>query len=433
MRKELRNYGMVLGVLALAFTVRLVLAENLFEARSNSEGRLVVHEWGTFTSVAGADGAALEWRPLAGPSDLPSFVHTTSRLSDLRRRGPGLRYGLDRTTGAGGKGTIIATVRMETPVLYFYSDRERVVSVRVGFPQGQVTEWYPRARSVRDGIDWGTVRIVPGVDPAFPCEKDESHYYPARETDAAPVRVCMAEGYEGEPEFEKFLFYRGVGTFDLPLEVRLDPEARGVYVTNTGDTALRPMLVYERRGAEAGVCLLNTWPLEPRPVEPPPGPTHAAPGNAYAERPSLGDAAAAVRRAEESIRTVLLEEGLYPREVEAMLATWRDSWFEEGLRVFYILPRSATDSILPLEIDPAPAETVRVLVGRVEIVTPEKEREILDAVEGLSSHVIEVREAAGTALRRHGRFAEPTLRRALERSTDPEVRSRLEAVLQAGE
>ena len=33
-----------------------------------------VHEWGTFTSIAGEDGMAVEWRPQAGPDDLPCFV-----------------------------------------------------------------------------------------------------------------------------------------------------------------------------------------------------------------------------------------------------------------------------------------------------------------------------------------------------------------------
>ena len=33
-----------------------------------------VHEWGTFTSVAGENGQAVDWLPLSGPSDLPCFV-----------------------------------------------------------------------------------------------------------------------------------------------------------------------------------------------------------------------------------------------------------------------------------------------------------------------------------------------------------------------
>src|SRR5262245_54384384 len=37
---------------------------------------LTVHEWGTFTTVAGPDGQAMQWLPLGGPTDLPCFVET---------------------------------------------------------------------------------------------------------------------------------------------------------------------------------------------------------------------------------------------------------------------------------------------------------------------------------------------------------------------
>jgi len=43
----------------------------------------------------------------------------------------------------------------------------------------------------------------------------------------------------------------------------------------------------------------------------------------------------------------LVSEGLYQREAQAMVNTWRDSWFEEdGLRVLYTLPREWTDRTL---------------------------------------------------------------------------------------
>ena len=50
--------------------IAIVLALGTFGAAqtpSSSSGPLVVHEWGTFTSVAGQDGRAVEWLPL------PSF------------------------------------------------------------------------------------------------------------------------------------------------------------------------------------------------------------------------------------------------------------------------------------------------------------------------------------------------------------------------
>src|SRR6185436_6130747 len=118
---------------------------------------LTVHEWGTFTSVAGADGVSLEWRPLSGPSDLPSFVYTDTNAPR------GLRYGSQPCSvckhfGCPGgcckegkecwcKVCTRASVRMETPVLYFYAKQEMKVAVKVDFPKGRVTEWYPQART----------------------------------------------------------------------------------------------------------------------------------------------------------------------------------------------------------------------------------------------------------------------------------------------
>jgi len=48
-----------------------------FSTATSDPGPLIVHEWGTFTSIAGADGTAVEWLPLAGPADLPCFVETS--------------------------------------------------------------------------------------------------------------------------------------------------------------------------------------------------------------------------------------------------------------------------------------------------------------------------------------------------------------------
>src|ERR1051325_6287445 len=86
---------------------------------------LTVHEWGTFTSVAGEDGRAVEWRALAGATDLPCFV------------------GRAGSQGWINKLSFTAKVRMETPVLYFYAPREMTASAKVRFPQGVMTEWYP--------------------------------------------------------------------------------------------------------------------------------------------------------------------------------------------------------------------------------------------------------------------------------------------------
>lgn len=382
--------------LAAAIGVTLVAQHRAGQAAQKiaaADNRLVVHEWGTFTSIAGRDGVALEWRPLNGPSDLPKFVHT------IQEGGKGLR-------SLPSKGELTASVRMETPVLYFYSQSEMEVSVKVDFPKGKITEWYPQARSVDTSIDWGKLKVMPGAAVNLPVESAESHYYPAREVDAAPVQVC---GTTGKPaQQEKFLFYRGVGTFDLPLNVRLDGDQ--LVLKNQGADAIEHLIIFENRGGKIGYQVSDSFT-----------------GEMKRERPALDKSMDALLR---DLKQMLVSSGLYEKEADAMIKTWRDSWFEEGVRVFYVLPRQTTDTVLPITIDPKPAELVRVLVGRAEVITPEMERRVQQQVSQLSDPSPQVRETAMQEIRKYGRFSEPILKRILENEKDEAVRERIRALIE---
>ena len=92
-----------------------------------------------------------------------------------------------------------------------------------------------------------------------------------------------------------------------------------------------------------------------------------------------------------------------------MVDTWRDSWFEEGTRLFYILPGAAVDAMLPLDIKPRPASVARVFVGRMEVITPATRADVEGA--------LDARDAA--SLRTYGRFLLPIAERIL---ADPAVR-----------
>jgi hypothetical protein len=63
------------------------------------------------------------------------------------------------------------------------------------------------------------------------------------------------------------------------------------------------------------------------------------------------------------------------------------------------------------------------MVGRLELLTPERERETSEAISGLSSPDADVREAAFNVLRAQGRYVEPIVRRTLQTSTDEQVRA----------
>jgi hypothetical protein len=362
---------------------------------ARSEDHLVVHEWGTFTSIAGRDGIALEWRPLDGPSDLPKFVHT------IDEGGEGLRHRAQRN-----KESLMARVRMETPVLYFYSGKEMDVSVKVDFPKGRITEWYPQARAVGTNVDWGRLKVMPGAALTFPVESSESHYYPAREVDAAPVQVC---GTNNRPaQQEKFLFYRGVGDFDLPLSVRLAGE--NVELKNTGVDEITHLILFENRGGRIGYRLCDSFTGEM---------TH--------ERPALDKNMDALLA---DLKQILVASGLYEKEAAAMIKTWRSSWFEEGMRVFYILPRRTTDEILPVTIEPRPAELVRVLVGRAEVITPQMEKAVQQQLTQLRDSDPEVRRSALKVIRKYGRFSEPILKRLLAEERDSVARSLLKKLIE---
>jgi hypothetical protein len=106
----------------------------------------------------------------------------------------------------------------------------------------------------------------------------------------------------------------------------------------------------------------------------------------------------------------LTAEGLFPDEAQAMVNTWKDSWFtEEGVRVLYILPHEWTDETLPITMTPSPKELTRVMVGRAEIITPDAELNLFDLLTKAQDGDDAARVQAVGVLKSFGRFAQPAL------------------------
>ena len=353
---------------------------------------LTAHEWGTFTSVANSNGQAVEWLPLTGSTDLPTFVGHLQRGSyKLGLRG---------------------TVRMETPVLYFYSPNEQTVSVQVSFSQGVITEWYPHASRVEprgplfdfalhqkrlDGsIAWDAVTLSPNLRDDFPREGGSDRYYAARATTSTPLRVLTPSG----EQHEKFLFYRGVATFPVPVLATVTPSG-SVRVENRSANMMPAIILFERRGDKVGYrlggALKNEISLDP---------------------PDLSGSINSLAR---ELEGILVNQGLYQNEAQAMVQTWRDSWFEEGSRLLYIAPREFVDSVLPLSIKPAPIQTARVFVGRLELVTPATKNAVEHA---LASH-------DDATLAKYGRFLEPILKTMIESAPNADKTQQLSETLNA--
>jgi hypothetical protein len=334
-----------------------------------------VHEWGTFTSVAGEDGAAIGWEPLSGPSDLPCFVHHLDQ-----RNLKAAEYG---------------TVRMETPVMYFYPLKPITVSVHVDFPNGRVTEWYPQASSVQPSsrrkgwIEWKGVHLS-NIGDSLPKLGGASRYYAARETDAWPLR--------SQEENEKLLFYRGIG--DFGVDIRPVVHTGGVLIHNEGAETIPAAIVFENHAGHMAYHFIRGL-REPVNV-------------------NFSDLGGTIENLRSEFEDELIEMGLYRKEAHAMLETWHDSWFEDGLRIFYILPRAKVDTLLPISINPSPAQLVRVFVGRVELLSPQMRQEISGALENGEVDV----------LKKYGRFLNAFLREMSGGPAGPPMDERASQFLQ---
>ena len=374
-----RKYFLVSALLAFCFATAASLYPRAAVTGSADSG-LTAHEWGTFTSIAGQDGQALEWSPLNGSTDLPGFVE--------HFRTAGFKLGL------GG------TVRMETPVLYFYSPREQTVSVNVSFAKGIITEWYPRAsrvaptsnlfdaslkqQQVEGSIAWDSVTVMPSLREPFPREAGDSHYYSARMTSSTPLLVKTTAG----EQHEKFLFYRGVSDFSVPLSARLNSDDK-LFVENRGSEAIPETILFERRGERMGYRIGGA--LESQATLVPP--------ELNANMDDLG----------RDLEGLLVAQGLYQDEAHAMVETWRGSWFEEGSRLLYIVPAKFVNDVLPLSIHPAPTQIVRVFVGRLELVTPATQRAVEKA---FATH-------DKATLKKYDRFLEPILQTMIHQEANP--------------
>ncbi len=393
-------------------------------------GDLVVHEWGTFTSMQGSDGVTLDGLQHE-EEGLPDFVYSRTKVREcpLRDRGyKGLEVDVTNVTE-----------KMETPVTYFYSDRPGRVHVRVGFEHGLLSQWYPVSdllgppeRRPEDGpldmskvdrsfLDW-KIDVLPKGEGLsdVPAVAEHDPWRFARIPDSNCVRTAERESPRlGPVETEKFLFYRGLGRFTLPLRAVTAPGGR-ITLFNDGEDAVRHVVVVHVRDGHAmldtaqEVGARSSVDLE-CPVS--------------MDGPKLEEV---LPKLERVLQDALVEEGLYAKEAEAMTKTWERSYFRaEGLRILYVVPERVTNALLPIAIDPTPKAIRRVLVGRLECITPEVEAEVAAALAARRSSDESARQAAEERLARLGRFLEPHLRRVIAATKDGETREAAEELLKS--
>lgn len=337
--------------------------------------RLVIHEWGTFTSLQDEDGYALGG--INGDDEvLPTFVHDLIRDASQAAN----PFGLSK----GGVPSCFpsVTMRLETPVLYFHpapGQKLPPLDVSAEFRGGLLTQFYPTAVAPTPKLVNGVLETlteqttgklawsgltVGGSDPG---PQSTSHVWTTpREVSAANVRATSGES-------EKFLFYRGVGHVNAPA--RLVRNGSRIEVRGQIDFEMQKLLDLaapaawfceiqpDGRCAWRSVGALNLLSGD-QPM------ASVAP---FLESEFTTENLASLKTA---MHAALVRDGLFPDEATAMLNTWELSYFKSaGTRLFFIVPRSWTGHVLPLRVS-TDAEIQRVMVGRIDLVTPQQRAEL---------------------------------------------------------
>jgi hypothetical protein len=261
----------------------------------------------------------------------------------------------------------------------------------VGFDGGTISQWYPErsggetlpepappvkvpaqlsslepwkidfSKPYRGSIEWDVEVLSPERSRTARTFKpdDTLNWLRARVPEANVVQTASGER-------ENYLFYRGLGHFSPGLHTSVSQEESLVLRNDTG--AEIPYLLVFEKGANS--ILWKAYPS----------------GLKAGQQAVIREDELATLNEKfpepvyDSLKSGLLSQGLLESEASAMIQTWWTSYFEgEGLRVFWVLPRATTDRILPLDVKPAPQKTVRVLVGRSEILRPRAERMWLEA------------------------------------------------------
>ncbi len=338
---------------------------------TNFSQALEVHEWGTFTVLSGSNGFQVPWyTSLDELAKLPDFVSKPQ---------------FDKSG--------YAKIRMETPVIYFYPEKEMDVSVEVSFAEGRITETFPHSSgglvfpaamgmsgargNWKGSLHRPTDKSALAEIPRIPESNNVEPYAAAREVPDAWIFASALDeipGLQVQPQFpqvEKFIFYRGAGNGFIPLQTKLSAES--VRLTNYSEGAVPFAVALRVRGEKA--AWREFAPISRRPTD-----------GRTAESQSViavPDRYRSLDEVESELAEVwkkaLAADGLTSAEASAMVETWRTTWFREsGDRVLTLVPRDVTDRLLPLKITPSPEKTERVFVARIEMLAPEREEILMN-------------------------------------------------------
>lgn len=401
----------------------LLISFSLMAAAMNAHAKLEAHEWGTFTSLVGSNGITQNGMYHEDEA-LPGFVHGFGDIINAPPpiddpvvirppfpRQPDPVQPPPRRPPCRSKACFeqevfqrnVVTQKMETPVIYFYTDTAQKVDVNVKFPEGVVTETFPgpvsTSPSSRSNVVLANGNTTFSVnlttqkgDSRIPYVDLQNIYSHARNVNSNVV-------VGGNGEAEKFIFYRGLGRFQPKLQIT--SVNGGVNFDDSEENAeIRAFLVHVNATGEARMMRI---PNRFRQLV---GVSADQIALLSDHNQAAGDIILTGQDAHSALTHSLTVAGLNADEAEAMISTWEHGYLHvPGLRLLYILPRAEVDAVLPLTITPKPDALVRVFVGRIEVMLDTQEQQILKDV---------LAKKDDFDVNSLGRFAEPMLRRVMD-------------------
>lgn len=385
-------------------THNVFLTTLLILTTQTAMAKLEVHEWGTFTSLVGSNGLTQNGM-YHEDEKLPDFVHGFGETVSMPAPEQPRRDCPRNSKSCLGMETITANFisqKMETPVLYFYTDRTQDVEVNVKFPTGAVTETYPGpvatyptptdAPVLKNGNTTFRVQVSTEKSANIPVVDPTNIYSHARNVNSNIVRAGS--------ETEKFIFYRGLGSYQPRLQIISVAGSLGLMAPK-GFYPVATFLVHVNDAGHAQ--LLDVGPVGQVKYR-------------YVDAITIGQLKThggfnypeivSGKPMRKALHDALHLAGLFHDEANAMIDTWEHGYFKvPGLRVLYVLSREEVEEVLPITVSPKPEILQRAFVGRVEVLLANDEQQIL-------GDVYRLRENFDVASL--GRFAEPKLRRVYE-------------------
>jgi hypothetical protein len=308
MIKVLKIHVIMWGILILA-------SPNSFAAN------FTVHEWGTFTSLQDSRGKLLNGIYHEDEA-LPDFVYGRDQFSKIHYNSKSLiacwgMPGPCKRVEPTPSGTLLAAnEKLETPVIYFYSEEPLTALIEVSFPGGIISQWFPNAARYSPPVDqiqtlsegkmsW-KVDILTDSSPSLAKISEGSIWAPSREVNSNPIRVGS--------EIEKFIFYRGLGKFDVPVRT-LSSKAEMI-LSNLSPEVIDSAFVLEYTGESGSWVPLGRVPSQRARV--------IKFSDIKARRQPISTYLAQISK---SLEEALVHSGLYRDEASAMVRTWANSYF----------------------------------------------------------------------------------------------------------